>query len=36
MAQPQPTNEQIVKLLEDVLRELSELKADLAKLTRTV
>lgn len=35
MAQTKPTNEQIVKLLEDVLRELGELKADLAKLTKT-
>jgi hypothetical protein len=30
-----PTNEQIVALLERVLSELSELKADLAKLTKT-
>ena len=34
MAQ-KPTNEQIVKLLETVLQELSEVKADLAKLTKT-
>ena len=31
-----PSNAQIVKLLEDVLRELSEIKADLAKLTEPV
>jgi len=30
-----PTNEQIVTLLERVLSELNELKADLAKLTKT-
>jgi len=30
-----PTNEQIVKLLESVLRELSEMRAELAKLTKT-
>ena len=30
-----PTNEQIVKLLESVLRELSKLKAEVAKLTKT-
>jgi hypothetical protein len=30
-----PTNEQVVKLLESVLRELSAMKADLAKLTKT-
>lgn len=35
MAQASPTNQQIVSLLEDILRELSELKADLAKLTKT-
>jgi hypothetical protein len=31
----QPTNEQIVKLLEGVLRELSELRAEIAKLAKT-
>lgn len=36
MAQTQPTNEQIVKLLESIIRELGELKADLANLARTV
>lgn len=30
-----PTNEQIVALLEQVLGELSELKADLAELAKT-
>ncbi len=30
-----PTNEQIVKLLESVVRELSKLKAEVAKLTKT-
>lgn len=36
MAMPdQPTNEQIVKLLERVLGELRELRADLAQLTKT-
>ena len=35
MADQRPTNEQIVKLLETVLRELSEVKADLAKLAKT-
>jgi hypothetical protein len=34
MAQTQPTNEQIVKLLETVIQELSELRAELAKLTK--
>lgn len=35
MSAANPTNEQIVKLLEKVLKELSELKADLAKMTHT-
>jgi hypothetical protein len=35
VAQTQPTNEQIVKLLESIIRDLGELKADLAKLTKT-
>jgi hypothetical protein len=30
-----PTNEQIVTLLERVLSELTELKSDVAKLTKT-
>jgi hypothetical protein len=30
-----PTNEQIIALLERVLSELSELKADLAELAKT-
>lgn len=34
MARTNPTNEQIVTLLEDIRRELSELKADLAKLIK--
>lgn len=34
MAQTKPTNEQIVNLLESVLQELSELKAELVKLTK--
>jgi hypothetical protein len=34
VADQKPTNEQIVNLLEDVLRQLSELRADLAKLTK--
>ncbi len=33
MGQANPTNEQIVRLLEDVLSELAELKAEVAKLT---
>lgn len=36
MAQTQPTNEQIVKLLQRVLDEMSELRAELAKLTKVV
>lgn len=35
MTDASPTNQQIVKLLEDILRELSEVKADLAKLTES-
>jgi predicted transcriptional regulator len=34
VVQTQPTNEQIVKLLESVLQELSELKAELVKLAK--
>jgi hypothetical protein len=34
VADQKPTNEQIVNLLEDVLRQLSELRAGLAKLTK--
>lgn len=36
MAQTQPTNEQIVKLLQRVLDEMSELRAELAKLIKVV
>lgn len=35
MAQTQPTNERIVELLESIIRELGELKADIARLTGT-
>lgn len=36
MAQAEkPTNEQIVRMLESVLHDLSELKSDIAKLTKT-
>jgi hypothetical protein len=35
LAKKKPTNEHIVKLLETVLQELSELKADLAGLAKT-
>jgi len=35
VTQAMPTNEQIVNLLESVLQEISELKADLAKLATT-
>lgn len=35
MAKTKPTNEQIVELLERVLRDLDELKADLAKMAKT-
>lgn len=33
MSQPNPTNEQIVDLLNDVLRELKDIKSEIAKLT---
>ncbi len=33
MGEAKPTNEQIIRLLEDVLGELRELKAEVAKLT---
>jgi hypothetical protein len=36
MAETKPTNEQIVKMLENVLEELDQLRADLAKLAKTV
>lgn len=34
-AATKPTNEEIIKMLEQVLHELSELKKDLAKLARS-
>jgi hypothetical protein len=36
MAETKPTNEQIVKMLENVLEELDQLRADLVKLAKTV